>query len=63
MQLVHPYQNKEAAQVLIEGTLGGGREMRVEPPLITYEAPGVYTEAMLKVYGMDGHQHQKEEQS
>ena len=63
MQLVYPYQNKEAAQVLIEGTLGGGREMRVEPPLITYEAPGVYTEAMLKVYGMDGHQHQKEEQS
>lgn len=55
MQLVYPYRDKEATQVLIEGTLGGGKEMRIEPPLITYEAPGVYTEEMLKVYGMDGH--------
>ena len=61
MQLVYPYQDREATQVLIEGTLGGGREMHIEPPLITYKAPGVYTEAMLKVYGLDGHDHQKQE--
>ena len=55
MQLVHPYVNKEPAQVLIEGVLQGGREMRIKPPLITYEAPGVYTKQMLEVYGQDGH--------
>lgn len=55
MQLVHPYVDKEPAQVLIEGVFQGGREMRVLPPLITYEAPGVYTKQMLEVYGQDGH--------
>lgn len=55
MQLVHPYADKEPTQVLIEGVLQGGRELRVLPPLITYEAPGVYTQKMLEVYGQDGH--------
>ena len=51
MQLVYPYKDREATQVLIEGTLGGGQEMHVLPPLVTYEAPGVYTKEMLAVYG------------
>lgn len=55
MQLVHPYIDKEPTQVLIEGVYQGGREMRIQPPLITYEAPGVYTKQMLEVYGQDGH--------
>ena len=55
LQWVHPYADKEPTQVLIEGVLGGGRELRVTPPLITYEAPGVYTKPMLEVYGQDGH--------
>ena len=55
MQLVHPYIDKEPTQVLIEGVYQGGREMRIKPPLITYEAPGVYTKQMLEVYGQDGH--------
>lgn len=55
LQLVHPYIDKEPTQVLIEGVYQGGREMRIKPPLITYEAPGVYTKQMLEVYGQDGH--------
>lgn len=55
MQLVYPYIDKEPTQVLIEGVYQGGREMRIKPPLITYEAPGVYTKQMLEVYGQDGH--------
>lgn len=55
MQLVHPYIDKEPTQVLIEGVYQGGREMRIKPPLITYETPGVYTKQMLEVYGQDGH--------
>ena len=55
MLLVHPYIDKEPTQVLIEGVYQGGREMRIKPPLITYEAPGVYTKQMLEVYGQDGH--------
>ena len=55
LQMVHPFIDREATQVLIEGTLGGGRQMNVLPPLITYEAPGIYTKSMLEVYGIDGH--------
>lgn len=55
LQFVHPYADKEPTQVLVEGVLQGGRELRVQPPLITYEAPGVYTKQMLEVYGQDGH--------
>lgn len=55
MQLVHPYIDKEPTQVLVEGVYQGGREMRIKPPLITYEAPGVYTRQMLEVYGQDGY--------
>ena len=59
IQMVHPFLDKEAAQVLIFGTLGGRSGMKVLPPLITYKSPGVYTDQMLAVYGMDGHQHEK----
>lgn len=55
LQMVHPYIDKEPAQVLIEAVRQGGTELRVQPPLITYEAPGVYTKQMLEVYGCDGH--------
>jgi tRNA1Val (adenine37-N6)-methyltransferase len=37
--------------VLIEGVRGGGRQMRVEKPLIVYEKPGVYTQEIYDIYG------------
>lgn len=55
LRMVHPFVDKAPAQVLIEGSLHGGRELRIEPPLITYEKPGIYTQEMKEVYGLDGH--------
>ena len=52
MRLVYPYVDKEPNMVLVEGVRGGTSRMTVEPPLIVYERPGVYTEEILEVYGM-----------
>ena len=53
LRMVHPYRDQEPAQVLIEGVLQGGPELRVMPPLIVYERPGVYTKELLRIYGME----------
>lgn len=50
MRLVHPYVDKEPNMVLIEGLKGGNSRITVEPPLIVYDAPGVYTEELKKLY-------------
>ena len=51
MKLVHPYVGEEANMVLIEGSRGGGRQMRVEKPLIVYQEQGVYTDEIYDIYG------------
>ena len=51
MQLVYPYIDREPNMVLIEAVKGGNSRIQVEPPLIVYEKPGVYTENILKIYG------------
>lgn len=51
IRMVHPFQEKEANMVLIEGHRGGGTMMRVEPPLIVYQSLGVYTEEIMRIYG------------
>ena len=52
MKLVYPFVDKEPNMVLIEGLKGGNSRLTVEKPLIVYESPGVYTENILKIYGM-----------
>lgn len=52
MQLVYPYIDREPNMVLIEACKGGNSRITVEPPLIVYEKPGVYTENILRIYGM-----------
>lgn len=52
MRLVHPFWDKEPNMVLIEGVRGGNSRMTVEPPLIVYQEQGVYSESLLKEYGM-----------
>ena len=52
MQLVYPYIDREPNMVLIEAMKGGNSRITVEKPLIVYESPGVYTENILKIYGM-----------
>lgn len=51
IKMVHPFVNKEANMVLIEGVRGGKSMAKVEAPIIVYEAPGVYTSEIYEIYG------------
>lgn len=51
MRLVHPYVDKEPTMVLIEGLKGGRERITIEPPLIVYKEPNVYTEEIYEIYG------------
>lgn len=53
MRLVHPYVDKEPNMVLIEGLSGGNSRITVEKPLIVYDSPGVYTQELLDIYGVE----------
>lgn len=51
MKMVHPFVDKEANMVMIEAVRGGKPMMKVEAPVIVYQAPGVYTDEIYSVYG------------
>jgi len=53
MRLVYPYIDREPNMVLMEFVKGGGRNLKVENPLIVYKEPGVYTDEILQIYGYD----------
>ena len=53
MRLVYPYTDREPNLVLISCIKGGGAYLRVQPPLIVYDAPGKYTREVLEMYGRD----------
>ena len=50
MCLVHPYLHKEPNMVLLEATLGGNPMIKIEPPIIVYEKPDIYTKQLLDIY-------------
>lgn len=52
MRMVHPYIDMEPNMVLLEGIRGGNSRMQVEPPLIVYKEPGVYSDELLGEYGL-----------
>ena len=52
IRLVYPFVDKEPNMILIEALKGGKPRVSVEPPLIVYERPGVYTEEVRKLYEM-----------
>jgi tRNA1Val (adenine37-N6)-methyltransferase len=43
LRFVHPFANRPATTLLIEARKHGGIEALIEPPLILYNAPTVYT--------------------
>ena len=45
IRFVHPYAAASASTVLVEARKGGGVEVEVEPPLVMYDAPGLYSDA------------------
>ncbi len=51
MCLVHPYINKEPNMVLIEAVKNGNPRIKIEPPIIVYQSPGVYTKEIYSMYG------------
>lgn len=53
MRLVYPYADKEPNMVLIEGMRGAKSRLTVEPPLIVYKEPGVYTDEIYDIYGYE----------
>ena len=50
LQLVYPFVDKEPNMLLIECLKGGNPRVTVEPPLIVYREPGVYTDYVRKLY-------------
>ncbi len=51
LRLVYPYVDKEPNMALLEASRGGNSRMSVEPPLIVYREPGVYTPEIYEIYG------------
>lgn len=51
IRFVHPVAAAPASAILIEARKGGGIEARVEPPLIIYESPGVYSGEAREILG------------
>ena len=52
MRLVYPFVDQEPNMVLLDCVKGGRSRITVEKPLIVYREPGVYTDEILKIYGM-----------
>lgn len=57
LRLVHPYIHKEPNMVLIEAVKGGNSMIKIQPPLIVYDTPGVYTDEIYDIYGMEKKNH------
>ena len=51
MRLVYPFPDREPNMVLLEAQKGGKPRITVDPPLIVYEKPGVYTDEIRRIYG------------
>lgn len=51
LRFVHPYPEKTATMLLIEGVRQGKPKLFLEPPLYIYERTGVYSKEIDKIYG------------
>ena len=51
LRMIHPFADRDANMLLIEGVRGGKSMMVVEPPLMVYDEPGVYTKEIHRIYG------------
>ena len=53
IRFVHPKPYKKPNMILIKGTRGGGRELKVMDPLYVYDDNGEYTDEIYKIYGKE----------
>ena len=51
IRMVHPFSDREANMVLIEGRRGERPMMKVEPPIVVYKEQGVYSDEIHEIYG------------
>lgn len=51
---VHPYAHRPANLILVEAMKKGKPNLKVEPPLVVYNADGSYSDAINAIYGTDG---------
>ncbi len=51
IRFVHPFSDAPATTVLIEARKNGGIEVAIEPPLILFDAPGVYSREAREILG------------
>lgn len=50
IRMVHSFYNKPAVMILVEASKTGGVELIIEPPLVIYKEPGVYTDEVISIY-------------
>lgn len=53
IRFVYPFADKEPNIMLIEAMKGAKSRIKVEPPLIVYEKPGVYSDEIYRIYGYE----------
>lgn len=51
LRFIHPYPEKTATMILIEGTKHGGKKLFLEPPLYIYDENKNYTKEIDRIYG------------
>lgn len=51
LRSIHPFADKPAKMVLIEGVKQANPWLDIDPPLIIYKNDGEYTEEIIKIYG------------
>jgi|GEM_PF-16799 len=51
LRMVHPSAHKKANIILVEGVRGGGRELKMMPPLYVYGEDGEYSQEIDEIYG------------
>ena len=49
IRFVHPFANAPAANILLEARKHGGIEVAIEPPLVLFDQPGVYSRAAREI--------------
>ncbi len=50
LRFVHPYPEKTATMILVEGAYCGGAKLFLDPPLYVYKETGIYTDEVLHIY-------------
>lgn len=51
LRFIHPYPEKTATMILVEGAKHGGKKLFLEPPLYIYDENRNYTEEINRIYG------------